>query len=123
MQDRVNLDWISGDKRYNLFNVYHDTDGDIDMDDNNSPYQHCKFKCDYHEPNAFHEVYNQYDSETKYDSFFHINCRGISSNWDSFLELLNDMQRNRNLLDFIGISELFNCDNDMRVSLPGHCIN
>jgi len=53
-------------------------------------------------------------------SYFHLNCRGLSSNWDSFQNLICDMHSDQHSFDFIAISEIFHCDHDRRISLPGY---
>ena len=53
-------------------------------------------------------------------SYFHINCRGLSRNWNSFIELLHQIHNDEFAFDFIGFSECFKCDKDSRVYIPGY---
>jgi hypothetical protein len=51
-------------------------------------------------------------------SFFHLNCRGLSANWESFKALLCDLQSESFMFDFIAISEIFKHSRDKRLKLP-----
>ena len=51
---------------------------------------------------------------------FHINCRGLSSNWESFRSLLCDMHGEKFSFDVIGVTEVYRCDFDTRLTLPGY---
>ena len=51
---------------------------------------------------------------------FYINCRGLSSNWESFRGLLCDTHGDKFAFDFIGVSEVYRCDFDTRLTLPGY---
>ena len=53
-------------------------------------------------------------------TYFHLNCRGLSANWNSFKELMCDIQNDNVKFDYIGLSEIFQCKNDERLSLPGY---
>ena len=50
----------------------------------------------------------------------HLNCRGLSSNWEKFQDLLCDMHSDEFSFDYIVFSEVFRCDRDQRISLPGY---
>ena len=73
-------------------------------------------RCDYFEPDQFHQLTKQFNESQNY---FHLNCRGLSSNWTSFRELLCDLHGDSFSFDLIGISEAFRCELDSRLSLPG----
>ena len=49
---------------------------------------------------------------------YNLNCRGLSSNWESFRSHLYDLNDDTFSFEFIGISELYQCCNDSRLSLP-----
>ena len=69
----------------------------------------------YYEPDQFcTKVQN-----VKAFSYFHLNCRGLSANWDAFRDLLIDLHGEHFSFDIIGISEIFKCDNDSRLNLTG----
>ncbi len=53
-------------------------------------------------------------------SFYHLNCRGLSANWESFHNLICDLHGDAFSFDLIGISELYKCCNDNRLCLPGY---
>jgi hypothetical protein len=53
-------------------------------------------------------------------SFFHLNCRGLSANWESFRNLICTLHGDSFSFDLIGISEIYRCSHDSRLSLPGY---
>ena len=53
-------------------------------------------------------------------SFFHLNCRGLSANWESFYNLICDLHTPSFSYDVIGISEIYKCNGDTRLSLDGY---
>ena len=57
---------------------------------------------------------------TRGTSYFHINCRGLSNNWEGFRHLLCELHSEKFALDFIGVSEAYRCDGDTRLRLPGY---
>ena len=73
-------------------------------------------KCEYYDPC---NMPIERGSNPLY-SCFHLNCRGLSNNWDKFTLLLNDLHSETFKFDFIGISEAFNCEGDNRLKLPGY---
>ena len=88
-----------------------------DIDDTDSPYTYSDHTCTYTEPSEFYKLNS--DHRTK-NSCFHVNCRGLSSNWESFFELICDLHSELFKFDFIGISEAYKCGHDMRLQLPGY---
>ena len=44
----------------------------------------------------------------------------FSSNWESFHDLLCDLHDENVSFDYIGISEVFKCDTNLRLALPGY---
>ena len=52
--------------------------------------------------------------------YFHLNCRGLSAKLESFRDLLCDLRDDYFSFDIIDISEVFSCDNDKRIYLPGY---
>ena len=60
---------------------------------------------------------NKYNNTMAY---FHLNCRGLSSNWESFYNLICDLHCDTFKFDCIGISELYRCENDKRLTQPGY---
>ena len=52
---------------------------------------------------------------------FHLNCRSVSSNWESFCDLLCDLhQEDKFSFDVVGMSEVYRCERDSRLALPGY---
>ncbi len=51
---------------------------------------------------------------------FHLNCRSLSSNWESFRALIGELNSGSFAFDYIGISEVFACERDSRLNLPGY---
>ena len=84
-----------------------------DISDGANPFQYSISSCDYNEPEQFR---NKYEHSKGDSSYFHLNCRGISSNWDSFHTLLCELHGDSFAFDFLGISDLYRCSFDMRIS-------
>jgi len=42
-------------------------------------------------------------------SYFRLNCRGLSANWEQLLDLICDLYSDGLSFDFIGTSEVFSC--------------
>ena len=99
---------------FNLVSKYEDSDEALDGD---SPFQSVHNNCDYHNIDDFNN-YAKHDNNTM--SYFHLNCRGLSSNWESFYNLICDLHCETFQLDCIGISELYRCENDKRLTLSGY---
>ena len=115
LEDKVSLDDIRTGAMYDLVSLYQETEDDTSY--NNSPFQYSNTSCEYFEPDKFVSMLDSLKSHT---SFFHLNCRGLSSNWDSFKDLICNLHTDKFAFDFIGMSELFRIDGDMRLRLPGY---
>ena len=118
MPDVVSLDDIRTGNSYDLISLCQNADDDLA--DKDCPFQYGQHNCDYYEPDEFRsmiETNSLYDNVT---SFFHLNCRGLSSNWDSFQTLMCELQGNKFKFDIIGISEIFRTAGDTRLKLPGY---
>ncbi len=72
---------------------------------------------DYYDPEEFHKNFAKLQGII---SYFHINCRSLSSNWEAFRELLCEMHGEDFAFDFIGMSEVFGKYKDDRINLPGY---
>lgn len=59
-------------------------------------------------------------SRESHSSFFHLNCRGLSHNWENFETLLSELHNDVFSFDFVGVSEAYRCDMDTRLTLPGY---
>ena len=116
MTDNISLDQVRADGDYDLVNLYDNTTAD-DEYPNDSPFQYNSSNCEYYEPDKFSEITSTLND---YTSYFHLNCRGLSSNWESFHELLCELHGDHFSYDVIGVSEVYRCDNDSRLFLPGY---
>ena len=114
MSDNISFDQIRTDNSYNLIALYDDYETGIDSLD--SPFQYGNSTCEYFEPDEFNVMTEKLHDSTTY---FHLNCRGLSKNWESFRNLLCDLHGDKFAFDLIGVSEVFRCDYDTRLSLPG----
>jgi hypothetical protein len=72
-------------------------------------------QCDYHDAHNFTNI----DTNNAL-SCLHINCRGLSANWENFKHLICELHSGNSKFDFIGICEAYRCENDMRLKLPGY---
>ncbi len=82
-----------------------------------SPYKNNPL-CDYHEPHMLGEQLSK--AHINRTSCFHINCRGLSNNWEPFKNLICDLHSTNFSFDYIGVSEAYRCDWDQRLKLPGY---
>ena len=110
MRDNISLDQIRTKDSYNLISLYENIDGENASID--SPFQYGTGSCEYYEPVQFRNQLG--DKLLNSTHYFHINCRGLSSN------LLCDLHSDNCSFDMIGVSEVYRCENDSRLSLPGY---
>ena len=89
MIDNISLDRIGTDDAYNLTSLYEQHMDTEESAANDSPFQFGNGKCDYCEATQFGKLSSQFKDSL---SFFHFNCRGLSANWESFCNLICDMQ-------------------------------
>ena len=116
MAGSISLNQLRTEADYNLISLYEDEDEDGMAND--SPFQYTsKNGCHYYEQVQFSNLIDTMHSSI---SYFHLNCRGLSSNWESFRNLLFEFQNFKLSFDFIGMSEVYRCDNDQRLILPGY---
>jgi len=115
MIDSVTFEQIGTEASHDLISLYEDFDDDCL--DNDSPFKYSNATCDYYEPDNFNIKYHDVCGSL---SYFHLNCRGLATNWDSFHNLICDLHGESFAFDIIGISEIFKCQGDMRLSFPGY---
>ena len=108
----MSLDNVRTGAEFDLISLYQDND------EHDSPFQYNNNPCNYYEPYEFRRMIDLNISDSI--SYFHLNCRGLSSNWDSFHDLLCTLNSDKFSFDFIGISEVFKTDGDSRIRLPGY---
>ncbi len=114
--DNITLDQIRTEERFNFQSLYESQDNTNDIDvENDSPLSNTV--CDYFQPSGFKSKLNGIEN---CNSYFHLNCRSVSKNWENFKDLIDDLQSEYSSLDFIGLSEVFSCDRDLRLNLPGY---
>ena len=95
-----------------LASVYN-MDNNADYE-NDSLLQSLPCKSEYVQPCELAKTMKYSDAQL---SCFHLNCRGLVSNWSSFNDLLNNID---NHFHFIGVSECFKIHNDPKIKIPGY---
>ena len=103
---------MNSDKSFiDLFESYADEETD------ESPYKPLSINCDYVDSSTFN---NCIPKNSKTFSCFHLNCRGLSANWDDFKELIMSLHCDYFKFDIIGVSECYNHSNDERIHIDGY---
>ena len=88
-----------------------------DAENNDSPFIPIQNSCEYYEPL---QIRNFFSEKSKQTSYFHINCRGLSANWNDLNDLLSECCGANSGFDIIGLTEVYRCSNDDRLHLPGY---
>ena len=83
-----------------------------------SPFSNMSSNCEYYEPSDFNRVTNGTKGTNM--SCFHLNCRGLSKNWENFDHLIKTLHGTDFSFDFVGISECFRHTHDSRINLDGY---
>jgi hypothetical protein len=117
LTDNVSLDEIKASGNFDLVSLYELCEVADDVTDSDSPFQFGNGSCAYYEANEFQTQTT--DMKDPF-SFFHLNCRGLSANWESFRNLICTLHGDSFSFDLIGISEIYRCSHDTRLSLPGY---
>lgn len=117
LTDNVSLDEIMTSDQFDLVSLYELHEDADNTTGNDSPFQFGNGSCAYYEPDEFHA--HTIDMKDPL-SFFHLNCRGLSANWESFQNLICTLHGDSFSFDVIGISEIYKCCNDSRLCLPGY---
>ena len=116
MIGELDISQIEENAIFNLNDIYNAAISEHD-DINDSPLTLSNDACKYIDPFQFNEFSKNVHNSM---SCFHLNCRGLSSNWESFHELIDQLRNDTFAFDFIGISEVFKCDLDQRINLQGY---
>jgi len=88
MAGSISLNQLRTEADYNLISLYEDDDEGGMTDD--SPFHYInKSGCNYYEPFQFSNLINIRHNSI---SYFYLNCRGLSSNWEYFRNLLCEFQ-------------------------------
>ena len=94
----------------------------LDLEDNDALIEsmpnNFAINCCYKEPHAFSTGMNK--THTNDLSFFHVNCRGLSNNWERFKDLIETMHNEYFEFDVIAVSECYSHEHDTRLWLPGY---
>ena len=83
--DKYSLDEIRGHTKFGFVNTYQLHSDGID----DSPFSKISRSCKYIYPNNFKGMENHSKNT---NSYFRLNCRGLSNNRDSFTELLRELR-------------------------------
>ena len=111
----ISLEQVGTENRFNFKYIYEMEDNN-DTEANDSPYNNINTGCNYYAADEFQKCEH---NTMNYNSYFHINCRSLSKNWTEFKGLINELHGDCFCFEYIGISEVFNCDRDVRLALPG----
>ena len=94
----------------------------LDLEDNDALIEsmpnNFDINCGYKEPHEFSIGMNK--THTSDLSFFHVNCRGLSNNWERFKDLIETMHNEYFEFDVIAVSECYSHEHDTRLWLPGY---
>jgi len=82
--DNITLDMVSTSTEFDLIAMYDNAN------DTDSPFQYNVTHCSYYETPDF-QRYNQANGMKEQISLFHLNCRGLSANWNQFHELIYNL--------------------------------
>ncbi len=113
--DNISLDRVRTDHQFNFQSVYEQEYID-DLEEIDSTFEQG-MECEYINPEEFNSKSKEYLNST---SYLHLNCRSLSSNWESFKSLICELHGDTFSFDYIGISEVFSCLNDDRLTLLGY---
>ena len=91
MADNISLDQIRTDESFNLLSLNDEDNNDMESPDVPFKYEHKNGV--YYESNAISKINGVFG----YMSCFHINCRGLSSNWEYFRSVLCGMHGERKI--------------------------
>ncbi len=114
MEDRILLDQICTQSKYDLKKLYENDPEDDEIDD--SPYSVIDNSCSYYEPSDINKLLSEYRNSI---SIFCLNCQGLKAHWDQFTQLMHETNGINGSFDIIGITELYSMEeNDCH--LPGY---
>ncbi len=111
MFDNINLDHISTNSEYNLQTLCETDLADDEVAD--SPYTMINNTCTYYDPTSVKDIIS--DGLT----LFCLNAQGLRAHWDSFSNLLYEMNDETHYFDVIGITELYSMGTG-ECTLPGY---
>ena len=115
----ISLDEVMTEDRFNLARLYESQHDEDDPEDNYPLFANDSGLCEYYEPENL-VTSGIFPENKQMQSYLHLNCRGLSANWEKFQDLLCDLHSDKFSCDYIGISEVFRCDRDQRIRLSGY---
>ena len=95
MADNISLDQVMDDERYNFVSLYESTNPDND-EVIDSHFGGIHSNCNYYDTDPFS---NMTKNANKACSYLHLNYRGLSANWESFREIMCEVQRDNVCFD------------------------
>ena len=110
----ISLDRINTLRQYDLQKLC--DDGHTIDEPNDCPFNLINNTCLYYEPIQIRDIMQ---NERNNFSMFCLNCQGLRAHWDAFCGLIHDMGSGIEVLDVIGVTEIFSMENDA-CSLPGY---
>ena len=116
MAGRVTLDKVDRNESFNLANILANYDENFGPDD---IFKLSLNSCHYHSPG---EILKQREliSDDNIFAAFGLNCRGLTTNFDHFQILMNEMTSSKFSYDVIGLSELHSVVDTFNYKLEGY---
>ena len=112
MADNLSLAQVMDDERYDFVSLYESINPENEKG-RDSSFDGISSSCNYYDPDQFSDMAKNGNNAC---SYFHLNCRGLLVNWESSRELMCELQRDNFCFDYIGISEVYKCDDDPRLN-------
>ena len=110
--DNINAEDMASDFQ-DLYEMFSDANEEYEISD--SPFNNIN-TCEYYEPT---ELSSMFSAQSNL-SCFHLNCRGLSANWEQFYELMLNLHSETFSFDFICVSESYKCEHDQRIFISGY---
>lgn len=114
--DNPNLDQIEDNDRYDLRAIL-ESFSEFTDENYDSPFENCALSSHYFNTEDFGKLHNDLNNHF---SYFHLNCRSLSHNWENFYDLISELHGDTFAFDVIGLSEVFKCDRDDRLHLQNY---
>ena len=120
MTNLVRLDEIEHSESYNFSKLYLQRNCEYEYEGIPFPMANYANNCKYVSQESFTDLYITKKTCKHLLSAFSLNCRSLSANWDSYNELLANINSSKFAFDLLGISELFNLPPDLSFELEGY---
>ena len=102
-------------EQFDFIKLYNQTNQSDFIED--SPFTDKQTSCNYYTPDEFAKTFHQ---TSKSLSLFCIHCRSLNAHWEALKDSLYTMCVNNFLLDFIGLTEMFQIEKDQHFTLNGY---